>query len=110
MSEEDALKKTLETVQQVGCSEHETGLALDLVPEGISSLDESLESDPVIQWFYANSYRYGFILRYPKGKEYITGYGYEPWHYRYVGVEVATYIYEHDITFEEYYAYFVENS
>ena len=55
-----------------------------------------------------NCYKYGFILRYPKGKEDITGYRYEAWHYRYVGVEIATYIYENDITFEEYYAYFIE--
>ena len=54
-----------------------------------------------------NAHLYGFILRYPKGKEYITGYGYEPWHYRYVGVDVATYIYENNITYEEYYSYFV---
>lgn len=104
MSEEDALKKTLETVQQVGCSEHETGLALDLVPEGISSLDESLESDPVIQWFYANSYRYGFILRYPVEKASVTGIDYEPWHFRYVGIEAATFLHNNDLTLEEFHA------
>ena len=61
-------------------------------------------------WMKENSYRYGFILRYPQGKEYITGYGYESWHYRYVGLEAANYIHQNDITFEEYYAYFVEES
>jgi D-alanyl-D-alanine carboxypeptidase len=55
-----------------------------------------------------NAHKYGFILRYPKGKEYITGYNYEPWHYRYVGIDVATKIYELNITYEEYYAYFIE--
>ena len=48
------------------------------------------------------NYLYGFIMRYPKNKEYITGYSYEPWHYRYVGVDIATYIYENNITLEEY--------
>ena len=59
--------------------------------------------------FKKNAYLYGFILRYPEGKEYLTGYVYEPWHYRYVGVEVAQYIHEHSLTYEEYYAYFIEN-
>ena len=49
------------------------------------------------------------FLRYPEGKEYITGYNYEPWHYRYVGKDIAKYIYENNITFEEYWAYFVDN-
>lgn len=90
-----------------GHSEHQTGLAIDFITP-TSNLDTFVytkESD----WLKKNAYKYGFILRYPKGKEYITGYKYEPWHYRYVGIEVATYIYEHDITFEEYYAYFLEN-
>ena len=56
-----------------------------------------------------NAHKYGYILRYPKGKEYITGYIYEPWHYRYVGVEAATTIHNENITFEEYYEYYVKN-
>ena len=55
-----------------------------------------------------NAHKFGFILRYPEGKEDITGTTYEAWHYRYVGVDIAKYIYEHDITFDEYYAYFLE--
>ena len=55
-----------------------------------------------------NAYKYGFILRYPLGKEKITGYKYEPWHYRYVGKEIAKYIHENDITFEEYYYEFID--
>ena len=55
-----------------------------------------------------NAYKYGFILRYPKGKENITGYVYESWHYRYVGIEAAKIIYENDLTFEEYYEYYVK--
>ena len=91
-----------------GHSEHQTGLALDVGVKGKLSLD-SFEGSKEFIWMRDNAHLYGFILRYPKGKEYITGYGYEPWHYRYVGVDVATYIYENNITFEEYYAYFVEN-
>ena len=53
------------------------------------------------------AHRFGFILRYGDGMEYITGYKFEPWHYRYVGVDAATFIYENDLTFEEYYAYYV---
>lgn len=92
-----------------GHSEHQTGLALDVGVQKKYSTGK-FEYSKEFTWMKENSYKYGFILRYPKGKEYITGYSYEPWHYRYVGVEVATYIYENDITFEEYYAYFVENN
>lgn len=66
------------------------------------------ENTEEFDWIKNNAHKYGFILRYPEGKEYLTGYKYEPWHYRYVGVDVATYIYEEDIVFEEYYAYFCE--
>ena len=86
-----------------GFSEHQTGLAID-----INSVADSFANTKEGKWLASNAYKYGFILRYPKGKEYITGYKYEPWHYRYVGEEASTYIYEHDITFEEYYVYFVE--
>ena len=92
-----------------GFSEHQTGLALDVGVESKYSVGK-FENSREFTWMKENSYKYGFILRYPKGKEYITGYSYEPWHYRYVGVDAATYIYENNITFEEYYAYFVENN
>ena len=58
-------------------------------------------------WIKENSYKYGFILRYPKGKEHIHGYIYEPWHYRYVGKDAAKIIHDEDITFDEYYAYYI---
>lgn len=93
---------------RAGHSEHQTGLALDVGVKSEYSLSK-FESSKEFTWMKENAHLYGFILRYPKGKEYITGYGYEPWHYRYVGVETATYIYENDITYEEYYAYFIEN-
>ena len=82
-----------------GHSEHQTGLALDVGVKNEYSLG-TFESSKEFTWMKDHAHLYGFILRYPKGKEYITGYGYEPWHYRYVGVDVATYIYEHDLTFE----------
>lgn len=92
-----------------GHSEHQTGLALDVGVKNEYSLGK-FENSREFTWMKEHAHLYGFILRYPKGKEYITGYGYEPWHYRYVGVETATYIYENEITFEEYYAYFVEKN
>ena len=87
---------------RAGFSEHQTGLALD-----INMVDDDFVKSPDYLWLKDNSYKYGFILRYPKDKESITGYKFEPWHYRYVGVEVATYIYNNDITFDEYYGYYI---
>ena len=92
---------------RAGHSEHQTGLALDIFTSGTSTTSNFEESD-AFTWLQNNAHKYGFILRYPKGKEYLTGYNYESWHYRYVGVEVANKIKELDITFDEYYAYFVE--
>jgi zinc D-Ala-D-Ala carboxypeptidase len=89
-----------------GHSEHQTGLAVDFIIPG-QTLEQFYLSNEFL-WLKDNSYKYGFILRYPEDKENITGYIYEPWHYRYVGKEVAQYIYENDITFDEYYAFFIE--
>ena len=72
------------------------------------STGATFEEFDEFKWLSENAYKYGFIMRYPKGKEYLTGYEYESWHYRYVGVDVATYIHDNNITFDEYYAYFVE--
>ena len=89
-----------------GHSEHQTGLAIDV--EG-SNLDYNLfEKSKEFEWMKKNAHKYGFILRYPKGKENITGFKYEPWHYRYVGKEVATIIYNNKLTFEEYHKKFVK--
>ncbi len=87
-----------------GTSEHQTGLCLDLISREHVSLDESFAENPVYAYLLANAYRFGFILRYPKGKEAITGYTYEPWHYRYVGVEEAERIHDSGLTLEEYLA------
>ena len=70
---------------------------------------DNFENTNEFKWLNNNAYKYGFILRYPKGKESITGYAYESWHYRYVGIDVAKQIHEEDITFDEYYAYYIEN-
>ena len=91
-----------------GYSEHQTGLSFDLGTASNHSIND-FEKSEEFKWVKKNAHKYGFILRYPYGKTYITGYIYEPWHYRYVGIDVATYIYENNITFEEYYAYFIES-
>lgn len=88
-------------------SEHQTGYALDIF-EKTSSNQKTFHESTTYKWLKNNSYKYGFILRYPEDKENITGYSFESWHYRYVGVDVATYIFENDITFDEYYAYFLK--
>ena len=85
-----------------GTSEHQLGLALDLVDARHVKLDESQENTAAYKWLYEHCAEYGFIVRYPNEKTDITGIIYEPWHFRYVGVEAATYIMEHNITLEEY--------
>lgn len=85
-----------------GTSEHQLGLALDLVDARHVKLDESQENTAAYKWLYEHCAEYGFIVRYPNGKTDITGIIYEPWHFRYVGVEAATYIMENGITLEEY--------
>lgn len=89
-----------------GYSEHQTGLAFDVTTK--STTLGTFETTKEFTWMKENAYKYGFILRYPKGKENITGYVYESWHYRYVGIEAAKIIYEKDLTFEEYYEYYVK--
>lgn len=99
---EDAKKQ----VQAAGCSEHQTGLAIDFTDDPSNAQPTTdFGKTAASQWLYENAHNYGFILRYPEGKEDITGYTYEPWHYRYVGIETATAIYEQgpDTTFEEYF-------
>ena len=86
---------------RAGYSEHQTGLATDVMNK---SLDFISKSDKEYDWLINNSYKYGFILRYPEGKEDITGYMYEEWHFRYLGVDVATKLYETNLTYEEYIA------
>ena len=81
-----------------GCmSEHTTGLALDILSENHETANDAYGETPEGRWLAENAHRYGFILRYPEGKGHITGVIYEPWHYRYVGVEAATEIWERGI-------------
>lgn len=92
-----AEKQAGQWVALPGCSEHELGLAVD-----INADKELSDNDTVYSWLADNAWRYGFILRYPGGKEDITGIDHEPWHYRYVGKEAAQQIYEEGLTLEEY--------
>ncbi len=89
-----------------GYSEHQTGLAVDVYNNSSSFTD--FENTKEYQWMQENAYKYGFILRYPKDKEHITGYAYESWHYRYVGFEIAEYINKNNLTFDEYYMQFLD--
>ena len=93
---------------RAGYSEHQTGLTVDVGVAYNYNKGKKFADTKEYEWMKDNCYRYGFILRYPEGKEDITGYEAEAWHYRYVGKEVAKYIHSNDITFEEYYAYYVE--
>ena len=88
-----------------GTGEHETGLAVDIVSRDYQILDEKQEQTDVQKWLIDNSYKYGFALRYPTDKKDITMINYEPWHYRYVGIDNATYMKEHDMCLEEYIEY-----
>lgn len=86
-----------------GFSEHQTGLAIDIKASSSNTYANTEES----KWVKENAYKYGFIERYTKKLEDVTGYQSEPWHYRYVGVEIATYIHENKISFDEYYVKFL---
>jgi len=98
--EEKGLDYALNCSAKPGHSEHQTGLSVDV--EGSNKSYDDFEDSPEFEWMKNNAHKYGFILRYPKGKEHITGFKYEPWHYRYVGVNVATYLYQNNLTLEEY--------
>lgn len=87
-----------------GHSEHQTGLAIDVGNSNSGYLN--FENTNEFIWMKDNAHKYGYILRYTSGNEHLTGYQYEPWHYRYIGIQAATIIYEENITFEEYYAYY----
>lgn len=94
----------LKYVAKPGFSEHQTGLGFDIASTSANVFVESKES----KWLFDNAYKYGFIYRYPKGLESITGYNYESWHYRYVGKKIAKYIEDNNITFDEYYVRFLD--
>ncbi len=89
-----------------GFSEHETGLALDILTYG--GITDTFKTTETYAWLHEHAKEYGFIERYLEGKEYITGYAAEAWHYRYLGVELATKVYNEGITYDEYYAYYLK--
>lgn len=97
-------EKALEAVAMPGSSEHQTGLTMDISSKTNNfNLDEQFGKTKEGVWLAHNAHEYGFILRYPKGKEGITGYMYEPWHFRYVGIKAASEIYKNKWTLEEYF-------
>ena len=100
--ENEVEAEAAKVVAYPGTSEHQLGLALDIVDVSYQQLDTEQENTPVQQWLMKNSWKYGFVLRYPADKSDITGIIYEPWHYRYVGKEAAAEIYENKLCLEEY--------
>lgn len=115
LSEEEARTKTEEYIALPNASEHITGLAVDITStalanlEGNSGLFPDLENYPEGLWLKENAPKFGFVLRYPKEKEAITGINFEPWHFRYVGIENAMYMTEKNLTLEEYIAILKQN-
>ncbi len=108
MSYMDAYNLASQAVTVPGSSEHQIGLAIDIITDGYSSLDEGFGNTAAGKWLAANSYKYGFVLRYPLGKEQITSIEFEPWHFRYVGVDAATVMTEEGICLEEFWNEYVE--
>ena len=102
-NEEDARKEAATIIAIPGTSEHELGLALDLVDAGYQSLDEAQENTAAQKWLMEHCWEYGFILRYPNGKSASTGIIYEPWHYRYVGNALAKELQTSGLCLEEYF-------
>ena len=102
MTEEEAVQAALEYSAQPGTSEHQTGLCVDFMTDGMRDLNESFEEYEAFEWLCENAYKYGFILRYPEDKVDVTGYKYEPWHYRFVGRTAAAEIYNSGLCLEEY--------
>ncbi len=100
--EDKADEEAAKTVARPGTSEHQLGLAVDIVDMGYQQLDTAQENTPVQRWLMKNSWKYGFVLRYPTEKSKITGIIYEPWHYRYVGQAAAKEMYRKNLCLEEY--------
>lgn len=100
---EKGLEHTSKYVMMPGASEHQSGIAFDIAYfRNGAYTDDVTSDDPEYAWLIRNAHLYGFILRYPQGKEGITGINFEPWHFRFVGVELASYLFANDMTLEEY--------
>ncbi|RKM62388.1 D-alanyl-D-alanine carboxypeptidase family protein [Butyrivibrio sp. CB08] len=104
----EAYNLASQAVTVPGSSEHQIGLAVDIITDGYSTLDEGFGETAAGKWLAENSSKYGFILRYPEGKEKITSIEYEPWHFRYVGVDAATVITDNDLCLEEFWNIYVD--
>ena len=102
LSREEAIKKTATLVAWPGCSEHHTGLAVDILSEDRDLPNDQFGTTPEGKWLAANCARYGFILRYPADKTAVTGIIYEPWHFRYVGTVHAEQMMASGLCLEEY--------
>ncbi|MDR2687871.1 MAG: M15 family metallopeptidase [Oscillospiraceae bacterium] len=102
LTRQEAIERAMRTIQLPGCSEHETGLAMDITRKGVWRTDPGFHGTREFNWLTAHAQDYGFILRYPQGKEQVTGISYEPWHWRYVGVEAARKIRASGQCLEEY--------
>ena len=105
-SPEEAENEVSAVISPAGRSEHELGLAFDIVDADTPETNEAQAETPTGRWLSENAWKYGFIQRYPQGAEEITGYGWHPWHYRYVGKDAAGNIYSLGITLEEYLSLF----
>ncbi len=103
VAKKGSIEEANKTSAKPGQSEHQTGLAADLSSPGLNyEISYDFGQGPEGKWMADNAGKYGFILRYPKGMENITGYTFEPWHFRYVGIDAANYIFEHGLTLEEF--------
>jgi len=102
LTRQEAIERTMQSIQPPGCSEHETGLAMDITRKGVWRTDPGFHGSAEFNWLTAHAHEYGFILRYPQGKEQITGISYEPWHWRYIGAEDAAAIKNSGKCLEEY--------
>lgn len=105
-SEEEAPGKALWDVFYPGTDEHELGLAVDIVDSNYRTIDTPQSRTGTYKWLSANAHRYGFVIRYPEGKFDLTGRDFSPWHYRYVGEEAATQMYQLELCLEEYLMWF----
>jgi len=99
---EQAKAKVLTYSAEPGSSEHQSGLCVDFITSTMTDLDETFATYPVYRWLQENAHKFGFILRYPQDKVEITGYSYEPWHYRFVGQTAAAEIFLAEQCLEEY--------
>ena len=98
----EAYKTASQIVTIPGSSEHQIGLAVDIYSDTYRQLDKAFDNTEAGKWLAMHSYEYGFVIRYPEGKEYITSIEYEPWHFRYVGREAAAVMHEENLCLEEF--------